>query len=159
MRRGVAMGRLSCVLCVFLGMAVSPGLFGQSVDATLKGRVSDSSGAPVPGVKVEIKNIETNVAISTVTDSAGQYTGPFLKPGAYRVTVEAPGFKKFVRDNITLNVGQAAGIDIALEVGQQTETITVSAESAVLETQTADRGLVIDQKRVVELPLNARNPF
>ena len=141
------MGRLSCVLCVFLCMAVSPGLFGQSVDATLKGRVSDSSGAPVPGVKVEIKNTGTNVAISTVTDSAGQYTVPFLKPGTYSVTVEAPGFKKFVRDGLSLSVGDTVEVDIALEVGAVTEQLTVTGEAPLLETAKADRGTLVDERR------------
>jgi Carboxypeptidase regulatory-like domain len=145
---------LLCCVCILPALGWS-----QDFRATVAGHVIDATNAAVGNVVVQVLNLGTNEKATAVTDSQGTYTVPFLKPGTYRVTVEAPGFKKFIRDNITLNVGQVAGIDIALEVGQQTESITVSAESAMLETQTADRGLVIDQKRVVELPLNARNPF
>ena len=112
-----------------------------------------------PRVKVEIKNIGTNVAITTVTDSAGQYTVPFLKPGAYRVTVEAPGFKKFVREGLSLSVGDTVEVDITLEVGAVTEQLTVTGEAPLLETAKADRGTLVDERTVAEMPLNGRNPF
>lgn len=133
--------------------------FGQEFRATVTGHVTDSSGAGVPQASVQITNLGTNEIATVTTNSQGTYTLPLLKPSTYRLTVEAPGFKKYIRDNITLNVGEVAGLDITMEIGQATESITVKAESAVLETETADHGLVIDQKRVMELPLNARNPF
>src|SRR4051812_18223245 len=84
--------RASCVsLCVLLAAA---GLWAQGVEATLKGRVTDSSGAAVPGAKIEVKNTGTNLITPTVTDSVGQYTVPFLQPGMYTLTLEAAGFKK-----------------------------------------------------------------
>ena len=138
---------------------LAPSLFAQEFRATVAGHVLDSSGASVAGVTVQVLNIETNEIATAVTNSAGVYTVPFLKPATYRISVETSGFKKFVRDNVVLNVGQVAGIDIALEVGAMTETMTVTAESPLLETEKADRGLVIDSKQITELPLNARNPF
>jgi hypothetical protein len=110
-------------------------------------------------VKIEVKNTGTNQIVTTVTDSAGQYTVPFLNPGSYSVTVEAPGFKKFVRENLVLSVGDTVDVDVALEVGAVTEELTVTAESPLLETAKADRGTLIDQQSVAELPLNGRNPF
>jgi hypothetical protein len=101
----------------------------------------------------------TNEVAAAVTNNQGIYSLPFLKPGTYRLTAEVAGFKKYVKDNIVLNVGDVAGIDVAMEVGQNTESITVVAEALGLQTESADHGLVIDQKRVSELPLNARNPF
>lgn len=131
----------------------------QEFRATVAGHVFDASNASVPNVTVQVLNTGTNEMAAAVTDSSGTYTVPFLKPGTYRISVEATGFKKFVRDNVVLNVGQVAGIDIGLEVGAMTETMTVTAESAVLETEKSDRGLVIVSTQVTELPLNARNPF
>jgi hypothetical protein len=138
---------------------LAAGLYAQSVDATLKGRVTDASGGAVAGIKVEARNTGTNVASATVTDSAGQYTIPFLKPGAYSLTVEASGFKKFVRDGLSLNVGDIIEVDIPLQVGAVTEQLTVTGEAPLLETAKADRGTLVDERTVVEMPLNGRNPF
>src|SRR5438552_16621841 len=103
---------LFLVIAPFIGWS-------QEFRATVTGHVIDATNAAVGNVVVQILNLSTNEKATAVTDNQGTYTVPFLKPGTYRVTVEAPGFKKFIRENITLNVGQVAGIDIALEVGQQ----------------------------------------
>ena len=84
---------------------------------------------------------------------------PFLKPGTYSVAVEAPGFKKLVREGVSLSVGDTVGLDITLEVGAVTEQVTVTAEAPLLETAKADRGTLVDQQTVAEMPLNGRNPF
>ncbi len=133
--------------------------FGQEFRATITGRALDSSGSAVPNVTVKAINTASNETSTATTDASGVYTIPFLRPGQYNLTATANGFKTFTRSNITLVVGQQAGIDVSLEVGQLTETITVEANAATLETQTASRSGVIDNQRVVELPLNARNPF
>ena len=119
----------------------------------------DPSGASVPAVTVQVRNIATNEIATTITDTQGGYTVPFLRPGNYSITVEAPGFKKYVREGLTLNVGQTAGINIALEVGAASEQITVTGETPLLETETGNRGQIVDEQRVREFPLNARNPF
>jgi hypothetical protein len=131
----------------------------QEFRATITGNVSDSTGAVMPQVNVQVKNLNTNETAVAVTNAQGVYSMPFLRPGTYQMSVEAPGFRKYMRDNLVLNVGDTLGIDIKMEVGQASDVINVTAESPVLETETADHGLVIDQKRVTELPLNARNPF
>src|SRR5215831_18900262 len=92
-------------VCLFSVLFATGGLYSQSVDATLKGRVGDSSGAAVPAAKLEVKNVGTNQIVSTITDSAGQYTVPFLQPGTYALAVEASGFKKVVREGLSLRVG------------------------------------------------------
>ena len=134
-------------------------MFAQEFRATISGRVLDSSGAAVAGAKVSATNTNTGEVSNATTESSGAYTVPFLRPGGYTVRVTAPGFKTFSRENITLLVGQIAGIEVVLEVGALTENITVTAESALLETQSASRGGVVDTKQVSDLPLNARNPF
>ena len=134
-------------------------LFAQEFRATISGRAVDSSGGVVPNVTVKAVNVASNETSTATTDASGVYTIPFLRPGQYNITATASGFKTFNRTNITLVVGQQAGIDIPLEVGQVSESVSVEASGAILETQTASRSGIIDNQRVVELPLNARNPF
>jgi hypothetical protein len=131
----------------------------QEFRATISGRVLDASGSAVPSAKIQAVNVATNETSNATSDPSGSYSIPFLRPGQYKVNVTAPGFKQFNRENITLSVGQLAGIDIALEVGAVTDSVNVTAETAILETQTASRAGVIDSQRIAELPLNARNPF
>ena len=144
-------------LTVLLFVALS--CYAQEFRATVTGRVTDQSGGAVAGVPVQVQNIATNETANGVTDSQGNYTVPFLRPGSYAVRVEAPGFKKALRDGLTLQVGQTATINLSLEIGAITDQVTVTAETSMLETAKADRGQVIDEQGVREFPLNARNPF
>ncbi len=144
---------------LFTGFLFAAVLAGQEFRATLTGRVFDPTAAAVPSVKVEARNVNTNELTSATTDSTGTYTIPFLRLGSYSLTAEVTGFKKFVREGLTLQVGQVANININLEVGQVTDSITITGEVPLLETTKADRGVVVDSQRVAELPLNARNPY
>ncbi|MBL8188816.1 MAG: TonB-dependent receptor [Acidobacteria bacterium] len=141
-------------LCLLSALAVA-----QEFRATVTGRVLDQNKAAVPNATVTVRNQATNEAVTATTSSEGNYSIPFLRPGIYTITVEAPGFKKFVRDKQELQVSQTATIDVNLEVGATSETVTITAEVALLEETKADRGNVIENRRIVELPLNARNPF
>ncbi|PYR65632.1 MAG: TonB-dependent receptor, partial [Acidobacteria bacterium] len=134
-------------------------LAAQEFRATISGHVFDASGAAVPNVKIQAVNVDTNETTTATTDTSGAYSIPFLRPGNYKLTAAAAGFKQFLRENITLEVGKVAGIDIHLEVGNLSESVEVTAEAALLETQTANRGGVVNTQQVSELPLNARNPF
>ena len=111
----------------------------------------------MPGVTVTATNTQTNEAASAVTSGEGLYSLPFLRPGIYTVTAELEGFRKYSREKVQLEVGQAQTINIALEIGTLTEVVSVVSEA--IEASKADRGMVIDNMRVTELPLNARNPF
>ncbi len=142
------------ILCLLAGLGLA-----QDFRATLSGRVFDSSAAAVPNATVRAVNTATNETTSATTDSSGAYSVPFLRPGVYRITVTAQGFKVYSRDNVVLQVGQIVGIDATLEIGQVTETIEVIAQAALLETQTASRSGIVDSRQVLDLPLNARNPF
>jgi hypothetical protein len=133
--------------------------FAQEFRATLTGRVTDPSNAAIPNAVVQIRNAGTNEIATSTTDNQGNYTIPFLKPGTYNLSAEVAGFKKVTQESLTLNVGQTATINLPMEVGAVTDTVTVTGEVPVLETANADRGLVIDEQRVREFPLNARNPF
>lgn len=135
------------------------GAFGQDFRASIAGHILDSSGAAVPMAVITAVNLGTNESVSAKTDTSGSYTIPLLRPGDYRVTISANGFKKFVRDHVTLEAAKPLGIDATLEVGALTDTIEVKAEAVTLETQSAMRSGVVSEQQVAEMPLNARNPF
>ncbi|MBI4905824.1 MAG: TonB-dependent receptor [Acidobacteria bacterium] len=134
-------------------------LTAQEFRSTISGHVLDGSGGAVAGAKIQAVHVGTDETTNASSDSAGNYTVPFLRPGVYKLSVQAPGFKQFTRENITLEVGRLVGINVILELGQLTETVNVTGEVALLETQTASRIAVISTKQVSELPLNSRNPF
>src|SRR4051794_38815435 len=140
-------------------LAALVSLNAQEFRATLNGRITDPTGAGVVGATVTATNVNTNETASTATLAEGDYTVPLLKPGMYRVRVEAQGFKSSIRDNIELFVNDRKTVDFSLEVGQIQETLTVSAAPPLLEESTATRGSVVENLRVTELPINGRNPF
>jgi outer membrane receptor protein involved in Fe transport len=142
---------------IFAGFFLAFRLWAQSESASLAGTVADASGSPMPLVVISVKNEDTGLAVRTVTDEAGRYFVPGLRPATYTVTAERTGFKKFVNAGLTLQVNQRARLDIALAVGDVAEQITVSAEASILETETSGRGAVIDGRKIVELPLNGRD--
>ena len=146
-------------LTLFLVSIACGSAIAQEFRATVTGRITDPSGAAVPNATVTIRSAQTNEAVSVTTNAEGIYNATFLRPGVYSFTVEATGFKRFVRDRQDLQVGQKATIDLSLEVGATSETVTITAEAPLLDESKADRGNVIENKRIVELPLNARNPF
>jgi hypothetical protein len=131
--------------------------FAQQETATITGSVRDESGAIVPKATITVTNIQTNISIKTETDDAGFYVIPSLRPGQYSVAAETTGFPKIVRTGVTLQVAQVARIDLTLQAGRLTETVEVVGATPLLDTQTSSRGLVIDEKQIVELPLNGRD--
>ncbi|MCI0423199.1 MAG: TonB-dependent receptor, partial [Acidobacteria bacterium] len=143
------------LLLAFLPMTTSA----QDIRATLSGQVTDASGSSVPNAKVTVTNTATNVLSPATTNDVGRYVVNFLLPGRYKLEVEANGFKKFVRENIQLEVGDKVGIDVNLQIGEISDSVTVSEEIPLLETESASRGQVITGQQVVDLPNNGRNTF
>jgi carboxypeptidase family protein/TonB-dependent receptor-like protein len=131
--------------------------FAQQETATITGTVRDVSGAVVPKAAVTVTNIRTNITAKTEADDNGGYVIPSLRPGDYSVTAESAGFQKTVRTGVTLQVAQVARVDVTLQTGQITEAIEVVGATPLLESLTSSRGSVIDQKKIVELPLNGRD--
>jgi len=128
----------------------------QSV-GEIAGEVRDTTGAAIANVQVTATNVETNVARSTTTNTAGAYDFPGLNPGNYSVKAEKQGFKTVLNTNIALQVQQSARIDIDMAVGAVSESVEINAAAALLATEDATVGTVIETKRIVELPLNGRN--
>ena len=147
---------LSSVL--FTGLLLAPcALHAQQDTATLTGDVRDETGAGVPQASVVVTSVATNIPLRTETSARGSYTLPGLKPGPYQVTVEKQGFQKTVRSGITLQVNQVARVDFTLKLGSIESVVEVIGAAPLLETETSSRGAVIDQKKIVELPLNGRD--
>ena len=115
---------LAIAVCFSLGAAA---LFGQAATGTISGTVTDPAGAVVANAQVEVRNTETNVPYPTVTTDAGVYTVLRLPPGPYNVTVSAPGFKKLVRGGLAVDAGQVLPLDLMLEVGSASESVTVTS--------------------------------
>jgi hypothetical protein len=147
-----------------LGVAVGLGLVsltssGQTTFGSIFGAVSDSTGAATPGAQVILTNIATSERRTAITSTDGTYRFVNLDPGRYRLEVEKPGFKRFAREPVVVEVQSSIRIDVTLEVGAVTETVEVTAETPLLQPQTSSLGGVVGQRQVNELPLNGRNPL
>jgi hypothetical protein len=125
--------------------------------AQIAGRVTDASGAVVPGASIRIINAGTGIAREVQTNSDGYYAVPLLQPGEYSASAERKGFKTVNRTGIILEVDQRAELNFTLEVGQMTEKIQVTADVLQLNTVEASQGQVIDNRRIVDMPLNGRD--
>jgi hypothetical protein len=150
-------------MCLLLGavltVAVAPSALAQETRGSISGTVKDNSGGALPGVTVTATQKATNRATSAVTNEAGSFNLLFLQPGIYTVSAELSGFKKTVRDNVEVRVNDRMGIDLTMEIGGLEETVTVVAESPLLETRSGSQGQIIDEKRISLLPLSDGNPF
>ena len=124
---------------------------------TIFGTITDSTGAVVPGARVVVRNVQTGLERETRTNEAGGYVVSQLPVGVYTVTAEAAGFKSGVQENIRVQVDENRRVDFRLEVGAVTESITVEAAIAQVETREGTLKEVVDAERIVELPLNGRN--
>jgi hypothetical protein len=133
--------------------------YAQSFTGAITGTVTDPSGAVVQGATVTITQKETNRRVAALSRADGTYLATALPVGEYRVEAAAPGFKVGVRSGITLELNQSAVINFALDVGIATERVEVAGDAALLETTTSDVGKVVDNRRILELPLNTRNVF
>ena len=129
----------------------------QDARGTVSGHVSDTAGASVAGASVKIANVATGVEIAIKTNETGNYTVPFLTPGVYTVAVESAGFRKFLRENVQVRVGDVVTVDVPLTVGDVSETVNVTAETPLLQTAEASLGQVVDERRIMELPLFSGN--
>jgi hypothetical protein len=134
-------------------------LFAQLTTASLEGIVRDPTGAVITGARVQVTNTATNVVTAAATDSTGRFLTPSLLPGTYQVVVQAAGFKKMERTGINLDVNQALSMELTMELGATTETIEVAAQATLLDTTTSEMGQVVDNRSIVNLPLNERNSW
>jgi hypothetical protein len=125
--------------------------------ATLQGVVTDNTNAVLANAEISVTNLDTGVVVKAVTNEAGLYRVPALNPGRYSVEAKANGFAAARVNETRLEVGQTARLDLSLKIGNVSETVEVTAEGTLLNSETTDVGQVIDGKRIVEMPLNGRN--
>ena len=133
--------------------------FGQEFRGTITGTVTDATGAAVPKADIEARNVETSAVTAAQTNEAGIYTVPFLLPGRYTVTAVAGGFKKALREAVEVHAGDRVQMDLKLEVGAISESVTVTAESEQLRTATASMGQTINTTEARDLPVMGRNTY
>jgi hypothetical protein len=131
----------------------------QAANGSIEGTVSDVSAGVLPGVNVTITNTETGAERSVITNTEGFYRALLLPLGRYRVVAELQGFKKFDRSGITLQAGQTDTINVTLEVGAISETVTVTAESPMAQPGKIDLGRTLNETEIHNLPLPSRNPY
>ena len=140
-------------------LAVAAPAFSQEFRSTISGAVTDPTGAAVPNAQVKAREIRTNSKSETVTDASGQYAIPFLVPGQYQLTIISAGFKEYVRKDITLSSADHIVLDARLTVGDQAQTVEVTGEVPLINSENASTGQSITTKQVEDMPLNGRTPM
>jgi hypothetical protein len=148
-------GLLRLVAAGCLALAAAEDSFAQSAQIT--GRVTDPTGAVVSGAEIRVSHVGTTLENTSVTNDAGIYVLPFLIPGTYTMKVAMAGFKSITRAAIQLEVDQVARIDFTLEVGETTDSVTVSESAPLIQSESGAIGQVVGHKKVVDLPLNGRD--
>jgi hypothetical protein len=147
--------RVLATVAMLYAFYTMPG-FGQTF-GEITGHITDSSGAAAPDARVTTTSVATNASRQTVSSQTGDYSFPSLPPGVYNIKVERQGFKTAESENINVQVQQTVRLDFALQLGQVSESVVVEASAAQLQVENATVGTVIENKRIVELPLNGRN--
>ena len=155
------MKKLICVFALFL-LVCAVSLRAQTTNGGIQGTVIDQSGAAVAGANVVGKNLDTGLTINTITSDSGLYSLANLPPGRYSVSVDAPNFKKYSREGVTVLTGTTISLDISMQLGATTENVIVTADASQLQTATSDIGSTVQSSLIENLPLEVggtvRNP-
>jgi hypothetical protein len=130
----------------------------QETRGQILGRITDATGAVVSGATVTCKNVATNVGITAISNTTGDYALPFLIPGSYSVTIDMRGFRGYKRDNVVVQINDTITLNVKLDVGDTSQSVEVTAESPLVDASDASAGLVIDSKSLDELPIKDGNP-
>jgi len=144
----------------FVSMVVmAAALAAQNPYGRITGRITDATGAMVSGAAVRVVNVDTNVATETASNTEGNFEVPNLNPGRYRAEVQMQGFKRHERGPLELRVGDVLSLEIALELGALSDSVTITAEAPLLESATSSLGQVVDNRRILDLPLPGASPM
>lgn len=133
--------------------------WGQAFTGTVTGVVQDPNGAAMPGVDIRLRNEATNDVRNTKSGSEGSFIFSQIQPGKYEISAEMQGFRRSVQTGVELRVNQTLEVNLAMQLGEVSQTVEVSASVTMLDTQSANRAITLDQQTVLDLPVNARNPF
>ena len=148
---------MSMIRVLLIAVLAALSVFGQAFTGSISGIVTDPAGAVVPGTRVAITNIDRNTTFEALTNATGFYRVGELQPGNYRVTAGIAGFQTYVLEGFPLATQQQASVNITLQVGQLVEQVKVAGEAQLIEANTSALGGIVDNKRIVDLPLNGRN--
>jgi hypothetical protein len=152
--RAVSVSLLSLALAVFTAPRPAAA---QAVTGTILGTVTDSTGGTVAGAKVTITNQNTGLTRTVTSDASGEYTVPQIPTGTYTILAEMTGFKATALSNVEVGVDQRVRIDVKLEVGQMTESVTIEATTPLLQTSSSELGTTVNEEQIKTMPLNGRN--
>src|SRR5438445_5971674 len=150
---------LLSALCLSLASIFAPRVSAQTTYGSIAGTVADASGGAIADAQVTLTNVDTAEKRVQQSGTDGLYSFVNLLPGRYRIDVEKTGFKRVARPEVIVEVGQVVRIDLALQVGEMTQTIEVRGETPQLQSETSSMGQVIEERKANELPLNGRNVF
>ncbi len=153
------MFRVCCAFLFSLSIATAVFAQGQAINGTIEGTVTDDSGAVLPGVTVTVTNADTGDVRVVVTNESGIYRAPLLPLGAYRVSAELQGFRRYEQTGLTISAGQVAVIDVKLGVGALTETVSVTADVPLVDLGKIEQGRTLNEREIKSLPLTSRNPY
>ena len=149
---GIQVGRISLAAALLTGAMLAQ----TAGTGTLVGTVTHTTGAVVAAAKVTVVNVDTSFVSETVTSTEGSYYAPYLAPGTYRLSVEAAGFKRYVRDGIAIRTSEVPRVDVQLEVGALTESINVTGAAPLLETETSSAGQILSGDVLLKIPLSQK---
>jgi len=144
---------------LFLLVLAGSYAYAQEFRGALTGQVTDPTGAAIPNAQVVVTSTATGASTHTVTGSQGFYNVPFLSPGEYQVSIDAPGFKKYVQSGINVLTAQTATVNVKMAMGSESASITVHADAALLDTGDASTGEVMTADELADLPSNGRTPL
>ena len=142
-----------------LSLLVAPWAMAQTSTGTIRGTVADSTESVMANVKITLTNTSTGFVREVISNERGDFDAPFMPLGDYQIAAESAGFQKKIVTGISLQVDQTAVIRIVMEPGAVTQAVEVTAATPLLDSQSSSLGQVIENKRIIELPLNGRNPF
>jgi hypothetical protein len=148
---------VSALICAFL--SISFVCHAQESRGSITGTVTDPANAVVPGGEVDVRNTGTGVVNKLTTNQLGYFEADSLIPGSYSITVQAPGFKTLVQSGITLNTGDRLAVNITVQIGEASQSVTVNSDAPLLETTNAAGGRVLNTLDVSDLPMTTMNPF
>jgi hypothetical protein len=144
---------------LFFGLLFTVIAFGQRDLGTITGTISDPSGGAIANAKVTITEDATNLSYAVASGATGEYARPALKPGTYTVTAEAQGFRRVAQQNVVVTGGDRVGVNLTLPVGEVTESVQVTAEGALLQTESTNLGAELNNRALSELPLGGTRTF
>jgi hypothetical protein len=153
------MRQVACIRGVLLGLFFAVAVFAQRDLGTVAGTVTDPTGAAIPNAKITITEVATNESSIVISSAAGEYTRPALRPGVYTVAAEAQGFRRVAQENVVVTAGDRIGVNLTLPVGNVSESIEVSANAPLLQTENTSQGADLNASEVNQLPMGGQRVF